>query len=114
MSLWKSVWKFVQMTRRVGGWKAALQMTRQAPLYLTLFQRLLADVRVPLAAKALLVGALAFAISPLNLPQYIPVIGALDDLGIALFAINGFLKLVPAAILDEHRRAVGLDETALS
>lgn len=94
------------MTRRAGGWQALLQ---QGPKQLALFQRLLRDTRVPALAKAVLVGAAVFAVSPLNLPQYIPVIGALDDLGIALFAINFFLKQVPKDVLSAHRQAVGLD-----
>lgn len=106
MNLTKQLWRLISMTRRAGGWQLLLQ---QGPKQLALFQRLLRDARVPALAKALLIGAAVFAVSPLNVPQYIPVIGALDDIGIALFAINFFLKQVPQDILAEHRQAVGLD-----
>lgn len=106
MNLAKQLWRLLSMTRRAGGWQSLLQ---QGPKQVALFQRLLRDARVPAFAKAVLVGAAIFAVSPLNVPQYIPVIGPLDDIGIALFAINFFLKQVPQTVLAEHRQAVGLD-----
>ncbi len=108
MNLWKQIWRIVQMTRRVGGWRAAVTLVQSAPKQIQLFRRLLLDPRVPVLAKAVLVGALVFAVSPLNLPNFIPIVGALDDIGIALFASNFFLKQVPAHVLAEHRYAVGL------
>lgn len=110
MNLWKQIWRIARMTRRVGGWKAAGQLAREAPKQLALFRLLLTDPRVPISAKAILVGALIFAVSPLNIPQYIPIIGALDDIGIVLFAGNFFLKQVPVSVLAEHRHTVGLSE----
>lgn len=110
MNLWKQLWRMIQMTRRVGGWKAATTLVQTAPKQLHLFRLLLLDARVPALAKAVLVGALVFAVSPLNLPQYIPVIGALDDIGIVLFVGNYFLKQVPPHVLAEHRHAAGLGE----
>jgi uncharacterized membrane protein YkvA (DUF1232 family) len=108
MNLWKQLWRMIQMTRRVGGWQAALAVARTAPKQLQLFRRLLLDYRVPVLAKVVLTGALVFAVSPLNFPQYIPIVGALDDIGIVLFAANFFLKQVPMEVLAEHRHSVGL------
>ena len=108
MNLFKQLWRVVQMTRRVGGLKAAQKLAADAPKQIALFRLLLLDPRVPPFAKAALVGALVFAVSPLNVPQYIPVIGALDDIGIVLFAGSFFLKQVPADVLAEHRQRAGL------
>ena len=108
MNLLRQLWRIVQMTRRVGGLTAAKQLAADAPKQIALFRLLLTDPRVPVTAKAALVGALVFAISPLNIPQYIPIIGALDDIGIVLFAGNYFLKQVPPAVLSQHRQTVGL------
>ena len=110
MNLWKQLWRIVQMTRRVGGLKAAQQLAQDAPKQLALFRLLLTDPRVPVSAKAVLIGAAVFAVSPLNIPNYIPVLGALDDIGIVLFAGNYFLKQVPASVLSEHRQTVGLSD----
>ena len=111
MNLWKQALRILQMTRRVGGWKAAGQLASEAPKQIALFRLLLTDPRVPPAAKVILVAAVAFAVSPLNIPNYIPVLGALDDIGIVLFAGNYFLKQVPAEVLSEHRQKVGLADT---
>ena len=99
------------MTRRVGGWKAAGRLAQNAPKYLALYRLLLTDTRVPVSAKAVLIGALVFAVSPLNVPQYVPVIGALDDIGIFLLANSYFMRQVPNEVLANLRHQVGLGES---
>ncbi len=99
------------MTRRVGGWKAAGQLAQSAPKQLALYRLLVTDPRVPVTAKAVLIGALVFAVSPLNIPQFIPVIGALDDIGIVLFANSFFMRRVPPDVLAELRHQVGLGDS---
>ncbi|MDQ2687827.1 MAG: YkvA family protein [Armatimonadota bacterium] len=109
MTLLKQLWRLVLMARRVGGARALGTLVRQAPQQVALFSRLLRDTRVPVAAKVVLMGALVYAISPLDLiPDWIPVMGELDDLGVALWAINFFLGQIPLDALAEHRYAVGL------
>lgn len=110
MSLIRRFWWLVSFVRRVGGPKAAGILAKQAPQYFALFKRLLSDPRVPPHAKAVLLGAGAFAVSPLNLPAFLPLIGVVDELGIALMAGNYFFKQVPPDVLAEHKRAVGLSD----
>jgi uncharacterized membrane protein YkvA (DUF1232 family) len=46
----------------------------------------------------------AYALSPIDLiPDFIPVLGYLDDLVIVPLGILLAVKLIPAAILAEHR-----------
>jgi|GEM_PF-1277753 len=111
MKLLNQIWRLVTMTRRVGGWKAAGLLVQSAPKYLALYRLLLTDARVPVTAKAVLIGAVVFAVSPLNVPQIIPVIGALDDIGIFLFANSYFLRQVPSEVLASLRHQVGLGES---
>ena len=109
MTLLKQLWRLVSMARRVGGARALATFVQQAPQQVALFSRLLRDSRVPVVAKMTLVGALAYAISPLDLiPDWIPVVGELDDIGVALWAVNFFLGQIPLEALAEHRHAVGL------
>ncbi len=108
MSLIRRFWWLVSFVRRAGGAKAAATLAKQAPQYFALFRRLLSDPRVPPKAKAILLGAGAFAVSPLNLPAFLPLIGVADDIGIALIAGNYFFMQVPPDVLAEHKRAVGL------
>lgn len=108
MKLFKQIWRMITMLRRAGGVRGVTRLAQDGPRYAQLFRRLAMDSRVPLWAKALLLGGIVFAVSPLNLPQFIPVVGALDDIGIMLFVGNLFLKQVPADVLAQHRQAVGL------
>jgi uncharacterized membrane protein YkvA (DUF1232 family) len=108
MNLMKQLWRFTKLTRRIGGWRAAMSLARQIPQQVALITRLLNDGRVPISGKVVLIGGVAFAFSPLNVPQYIPVLGALDDIGIVMLAANFFMKRVPRDVLAIHRRAVGL------
>ncbi len=84
-------------------------MAQDGPKYVLLVRRLFGDARVPIWAKLMVVAGIVFAVSPLNLPQFIPVLGQLDDIGIVLFVGNLFFKQVPGNVLAEHKRAVGLE-----
>lgn len=64
----------------------------------------------PILAKALILITVGYALSPIDLiPDFIPVIGYLDDLIILPFLIYLSLKLIPKEIIDECReQAKGL------
>jgi uncharacterized membrane protein YkvA (DUF1232 family) len=69
--------------------------------------RLVREPLVPMLVKALPLAALLYVISPLDvLPDVIPVVGQLDDLGIILIALKAFLKLSPAAAAAFHKEAI--------
>ena len=70
------------------------------------------DARTPLFAKVLAGAVAAYALSPIDLiPDFIPVLGLLDDLLIVPLGIWLVLKLVPAALMEEFReRAARLAE----
>ena len=62
------------------------------------------DPRVPWYAKALAAVVAGYALSPLDLiPDFIPVVGYLDDLILVPFGILLVLRLIPAEIMAEHR-----------
>jgi uncharacterized membrane protein YkvA (DUF1232 family) len=61
---------------------------------------------VPWYAKAAAAGVAAYALSPIDLiPDFIPVLGQLDDLLIVPLGIMLVVALVPPAIMAEHRAA---------
>jgi uncharacterized membrane protein YkvA (DUF1232 family) len=67
---------------------------------------ILCDPRTPWPARLLLGGAVAYALSPVDLiPDFIPVLGHLDDAVIVPFLFIFGLALVPADVVREHRRA---------
>lgn len=62
------------------------------------------DPRVPWYAKALALAVAAYALSPIDLiPDFIPVIGYLDDIIIVPLGIVLAVRLIPAEVLAEHR-----------
>jgi uncharacterized membrane protein YkvA (DUF1232 family) len=64
------------------------------------------DPRVPWYAKAVALLVAAYALSPIDLiPDFIPVIGYLDDLIIVPLGILLAVQLIPASVLAEHRAA---------
>lgn len=64
------------------------------------------DPRVPRLAKIVAVGVAAYALSPIDLiPDFIPILGYLDDLVILPFGIMLAVKLVPADLMSEFRAA---------
>lgn len=70
------------------------------------YQAVLKDPRTPRLSKFFLGLAIAYALNPVDLiPDFIPVLGYLDDLIIVPALIFIAVKLVPKEILREHRKA---------
>ena len=62
------------------------------------------DPRVPWLAKAVAIAVAAYALSPIDLiPDFIPVLGYLDDLIIVPLGIALVVRMIPPAIMAEHR-----------
>jgi uncharacterized membrane protein YkvA (DUF1232 family) len=62
------------------------------------------DPRTPWYAKALTATVVAYAFSPIDLiPDFVPVLGYLDDLIVVPLGIALALKLVPTDVLAECR-----------
>ena len=71
---------------------------------LKLYKLVLKDIRTPKPAKILLGIAFVYAISPIDLiPDFIPVIGYLDDIIILPALVFGALKLVPKEVVEDCR-----------
>jgi uncharacterized membrane protein YkvA (DUF1232 family) len=67
------------------------------------------DPRVPLGAKLLAGAVAAYALSPIDLiPDFIPVLGYLDDLLLVPAGIWLALRLIPAPLIAELREAATL------
>lgn len=62
------------------------------------------DPRTPLVAKVLAAVVVAYALSPIDLiPDFIPVIGLLDDLVLLPLGVAIVLRLVPPEVMAEAR-----------
>ena len=62
------------------------------------------DPRVPWYVKALAIAVAAYALSPIDLiPDFIPIVGYLDDLVIVPLGVWLVVSLIPAEIMAECR-----------
>jgi uncharacterized membrane protein YkvA (DUF1232 family) len=71
------------------------------------------DPRVPWPAKAVAVCVAAYALSPVDLiPDFVPVLGYLDDLILVPLGIALAVRLVPEPLMAEHRAAAALSQSS--
>src|SRR5919201_470959 len=96
----------VEMTKREerkrarGVFKGAILLI---PNFLKLLFRLFKDPRVPKAEKALLIGAIVYVISPLDLiPDFIPFVGEVDDLYLVALTVLRLLNRTRDDVIREH------------
>lgn len=73
------------------------------PDCLVLFRRLLGDERVPRCAKLMLGALITYLALPFDLvPDFIPVVGQLDDAIIVALALRSILRASGPKLLAEH------------
>jgi uncharacterized membrane protein YkvA (DUF1232 family) len=91
-------------------WLALTPLASRAPMYGRLLVELVADKRIPLAHKAILGIAAGYLVVPVDfVPDFIPVIGRMDDAAIVILALDLFLESVPASVLQEKLLELGMD-----
>lgn len=95
------------MAARTTSWLSLPSLLRTLMTHGRLAWRLLKDPAVPLLAKCLPLAAVLYLVSPIDgVPDFFPVLGQLDDLGVLLLALESFLKLCPDHIVSFHRSAM--------
>jgi len=83
------------------------EMARLFKRELRIYQRVLKDERTPARAKIFLGLAIAYLCTPFDLiPDFIPVIGHLDDAVIIPALVFVALRSVPREVVSEHREHV--------
>jgi len=78
------------------------------PSYGKLIVRLYRDARVSSLLKMAGLAAAVLIVSPLDPLADIPFLNMLDDAALLMLAANLFIRLAPAAVVAEHRIALGL------
>ena len=84
----------------------AKQVLIDVPKHGKLAYCLLRDDRVPMAPKAVLLGALGVIVSPLDFPAWVPVLGELDMLALGILAVETFIAACPEDVRREHEAAI--------
>jgi uncharacterized membrane protein YkvA (DUF1232 family) len=87
----------------VGRALLARELALLVPNLVRLFGGLLRDRRVPLRAKIVLAVASVWLASPIDLiPEFIPIVGSLDDAIVAALALRFLLVTTDRAVIDQH------------
>ena len=99
-----AVWLVAILVLVVAGRRsAARELATLIPKLLVLFRGLLRDPRVSRGSKFWLWFAIAWLVSPIDLiPEFIPVIGPLDDAIVAALVLRHVLRRSDASVLSEH------------
>jgi len=85
----------------IAGWRQRARQLKRETYALYLAYR---DPRVPWYAKLLAACVVAYAFSPIDLiPDFIPVLGTLDDLVLIPLGIALSVKLIPPQVMAECR-----------
>jgi uncharacterized membrane protein YkvA (DUF1232 family) len=67
------------------------------------------DPRTPWYVKALAIFVAGYVLSPIDLiPDFVPVLGYLDDVILVPLGIWAVVKLIPPDVMAEHRAAAAL------
>jgi uncharacterized membrane protein YkvA (DUF1232 family) len=89
------------MRVQFGRWKQRTRQLKQETYALFLAYR---DPRVPWYAKVFAAAVVAYAFSPLDLiPDFVPVLGYLDDLILVPLGIALALRMIPVEVMAESR-----------
>lgn len=87
----------------IGRRTAARQLATLLPNLVRLFRALLRDPRVPRRSKVLLGFAIAWFVSPIDLvPEFIPVLGPLDDAVVAALVLRHVLRKAGRDVIAEN------------
>lgn len=94
--------------------KEALEMMRKMPSYARLIWALARDPRVPTQQKLVLGAIAGYLVFPIDIiPDFIPVIGQLDDLGVLIFGLDFFIRNAPKDVVEEHMGRIARNDDDL-
>ena len=106
LAITAGVWVVLILALLIAGRKtAARELATLLPNLIALFRGLIRDPRVPRRSKLLLGLAIAWFVSPIDLiPEFVPVIGPLDDAVVAALVLRAVLRRTGREIATEHWR----------
>ena len=95
--------------------ESAKEIGRAFQRELIVHQRVLRDARTPVAAKLFLALAIGYLCMPFDLiPDFIPVIGHLDDAIIVPALVLAAISLMPRSIISENREKLRAEKRAMT
>lgn len=102
-----SLLKYIPLALKPESWRDAVDDVR-------LVFSMMRDPRVPLQAKAIPALATLYVLSPIDfIPAWIAFLGQLDDLAVMILAVRTFKRMVPADLVAEHQRKLGITRAVI-
>jgi uncharacterized membrane protein YkvA (DUF1232 family) len=99
---WAGVWVAAILLTRVLPDSAVKSVISLLPSTLTLFHRLIRSSSVPRRARFILSLGFVYAVSPITLiPDFVPVIGKVDNVLALVLALRWSSKMIPSEVLRE-------------
>lgn len=84
-------------------YERVIQYAMIVPDILALLWRIFRDKRVKIKVKIMVAGIIAYLASPIDiLPDFIPLVGKIDDVAIAFFGLNAIINEVPEEIILQN------------
>ena len=88
---------------RTGAKRTVIHYIRQLPNFVRLLFGLMTDPRVAALDKLLVVGAIAYIVTPIDLiPDFIPFIGQVDDVFILVLALRRLISNAGMNVIRDH------------
>jgi uncharacterized membrane protein YkvA (DUF1232 family) len=85
----------------LAGWKAKVDALKRDVTAVALAAR---DPRTPWVARLLVLAIVAYAVSPIDLiPDFIPVLGLLDELLLLPLALLAAVRMIPVDVMRDAR-----------
>lgn len=102
LAVWVGLWVAALLLSRFLPEGAAKSAISLLPSTLTLFQRLIRSKSVPRRARLVLLGGFLYAVSPVTIiPDFIPVVGKLDNFLALVLALRWSSAMIPVPVLLE-------------
>lgn len=90
-------------TPRTGAKRTVMEYIKQLPQFLSMLWGLLLDPRVAMVDKALVAGAIAYIVMPMDwIPDFIPFLGEVDDVYLLVLALRRLLENAGRKVLLSH------------
>jgi uncharacterized membrane protein YkvA (DUF1232 family) len=98
------IWLVAVIALLVGGRRThARELAMLVPNLVRLFRGLLRDRRIPRGTRWLLVVGVAWMASPIDLiPEFVPVLGPLDDAIVAAVILRRIVRVAGPEVVAEH------------
>ena len=93
----------------------AVETVRKLPTYARLVWGLARDPRVPTQQKLVLGAMAAYLAFPLDIiPDFIPVLGQMDDVAVVLLGLDWFIRNAPPEVVEDHMARIARHDDTLA